>query len=40
MNVVRVANPALAGTGALAIYSWISHTTVHTTDRLGEIILE
>ncbi len=45
MNVVRVSGPALtppedAMSGGLGVDTWVSHCTVHETDRLAEIILK
>jgi len=38
LNVVRVAGPAVTGTG-LGISTWVPHTTVHDLDRLAEVKL-
>ncbi|MEI6501798.1 MAG: DUF4838 domain-containing protein, partial [Armatimonadota bacterium] len=37
LNVIRVSSPAVNGTGGLDIDTWVSYTTVHNVDRLGEI---
>ncbi len=39
MNVVRVRNGKLAGEPQFGIDTWVSHTTVHTVDRLGKVTL-
>lgn len=36
LNVVRVSSPQITGSG-LDIDTWVSYTTVHNVDRLGEI---
>jgi hypothetical protein len=36
LNVIRVSSPAITGAG-LDIDTWVSYTTVHNVDRLGEI---
>lgn len=40
MNIVRVRNPGLAEEKPFGIDTWVSHTTVHTVDRLGKVILQ
>lgn len=40
LNIVRVSSPAVNGTGGLGIDTWVTYTTVHTVDRLGEVTLQ
>jgi hypothetical protein len=37
LNILRVSSPAVNGTGALGLDTWVSHCTVHEVDRLGEV---
>jgi hypothetical protein len=40
LNILRISSPAINGTGALGLDTWVSHCTVHEVDRLGAITLE
>jgi hypothetical protein len=40
LNILRISSPAINGTGALGLDTWVSHCTVHEVDRLGEVALE
>jgi hypothetical protein len=37
LNILRISSPAVNGTGALGLDTWVSHCTVHEVDRLAEI---
>jgi hypothetical protein len=39
MNVMRITSPAINGTPALGLDTWVSYCTVHEVDRLGELKL-